>query len=164
MCDPQVQKGWNGMRALSLGAVAALGVGAVFLAGLAGSAGTSTSADPAPRVAAIQPREKIPPPEVSQAPGIDPKRLGTCAGRYRLAGPQGILDVTGETLMVAGEAGRLFIESKQGKSEMFPESEMTFRVPQYRTTVTFIRDERGQVNQMIVNLMGVKELVATRSE
>ena len=104
------------------------------------------------------------PPEAPKAAGIDPQGLGTYAGRYRLAGPQSILDVTGETLIVTGADGRLFIESKQGKSEMLPESEMTFRVPQYRTTVTFVRDEKGQVNRMIVNLMGLKELSATRIE
>jgi hypothetical protein len=47
---------------------------------------------------------------------------------------------------------------------MLLESEGTFRVPQYGTTVTFIRDEKGQVNRMIVNLMGLKELAATRIE
>ncbi len=152
------------MRALSLGAVAAIGLGALFLAGRAGSARTSTSADPARRSVDVHLDDKTPPPAAPQAAGIDPKVLRTYAGRYRLAGPQGILDVTGETLRVAGTDGRLFIESKQGKSEMLPESEVMFRVPQYGTTVTFVRDEKGQINQMIVNLMGLKELSATRIE
>ena len=47
---------------------------------------------------------------------------------------------------------------------MLPESEGTFRVPQYSTTVTFVRDEKGQVKRMIVNLMGWKELAAMRVE
>jgi hypothetical protein len=161
VCDPSVQKGWDDMRALSLDAVVAIGVGALLLAG---SAETSTSADPAHRVADIHLGDKTQPPEAPKAAGIDPKVLRTYAGRYRLAGPQDILDVTGETLIVASEDGRLFIEGKQGKLEMLPESEVTFRVPQYRTTVTFVWDENGQVNQMIVNLMGLKELAATRIE
>ena len=152
------------MRALSLGAIAAIGAGALLLVGLAGSARTSTSADPAPRSADIHLGDNTQPTETPTAGGIDPKVLKTCAGRYRLAGSQDILDVTGETLIVAGEDGRLFIESKQGRAEMLPESGMTFRVPQYRTTVTFVRDEKGRVNQMIVNLMGWKELPARRIE
>jgi hypothetical protein len=152
------------MRALSLGAVAAIGVGALLLVGLARSARTSTSVDSAGRVADVQPSDKVPPPAAPQAAGIDPRAFRTYAGRYRLAGPQSILDVTGETLTVTGTDGRLFVESKQGKSEMLPESEVTFRVPQYSTTVTFVRDEKGQANRMIVNLMGWKELAATRIE
>lgn len=152
------------MRAWSLGAVAAIGVGALLLVGLARSARTSTSADSVERVADIQPGDKGQPPEAPQAAGTDPQGLGVYAGRYRLAGPQSILDVTGETLVVTGEDGRLFVASKKGKSEMLPESDATFRVPEYGTTLTFVRDEKGQVQRMIVNLMGLKELAATRIE
>ncbi|MCX5644360.1 MAG: hypothetical protein NTZ17_06705 [Phycisphaerae bacterium] len=152
------------MRALSLGAVVAIGVGALLLAGLAGSAGTSTSADPAHRSADIHLGDQTQPPAAPQAAGIDPKVLQTYAGRYRLDGSRDVLDVIGETLIVTGEDGRLFIESKQGKSEMLPESELTFRIPQYRTTVAFVRDGRGRVNQMILNLMGLRELSAARIE
>jgi hypothetical protein len=47
---------------------------------------------------------------------------------------------------------------------MLPESDVTFRVPEYGTTLTFVRDEKGQVQRMNVNLMGLKELAATRVE
>jgi hypothetical protein len=151
------------MRALSLGAVAAIGVGALLLVGLTRSARTSTSIGPVERSADIQPGDRGQPPEMLKADRTDPQTL-TYAGRYRLAGPQSVLDVTGETLIVTGADGRLFVESKQGKSEMLPESEGTFRVPQYSSTVTFVRDEKGQVKRMIVNLMGWKELAATRIE
>jgi hypothetical protein len=151
------------MRAWSWGAVAAIGVGALLLVGLTRSARTSTPVDPAERSAEIQPGDKVQSPAAPPAAGIDPPML-TYAGRYRLAGPQSILDVTGETLIVTSADGRLLIESKQGKSEMLPESEGTFRVPQYSSTVTFVRDEKGQINRMIVNLMGWKELAATRIE
>ena len=152
------------MRAWSLGAVAAIGVGALLLVGLARSARTSTSVDPVARVTDIQRGGEVQPLETPEAAGSDSQGLGTYAGRYRVAGPQSILDVTGETLIVTSADGRLFVESKQGKSEMLPESEVMFRVPQYSATVTFVRDETGQVKRMIVNLMGLKELAATRIE
>jgi hypothetical protein len=121
-----------------------------------------TAVDLAHRIADIYLRDRMAPAEAPKAAEVDPELLRTYTGQYRLAGPPEILDVTGETLTVACEEGRLFVEGKQGKYEMVPESEKTFRILEFGTGVTFHRDDKGQANEMVVTIMGLKELAATR--
>ena len=121
-----------------------------------------TAIDLAHHIADVYLGDQMPSAEPPKVIEVDPKVLRTYAGQYRLAGPPEILEVTGDTLAVACEEGRLFIEAKQGRYEMVPESEKTFRILEFGTGVTFLRDDKGQVNEVIVAIMGLKELSATR--
>jgi CubicO group peptidase (beta-lactamase class C family) len=121
-----------------------------------------TALDLAHRIADIYLGDKMPPAETPKVAAVDPGVFRAYAGQYRLAGPAEILEVTGDNLLVTWTEGKLFVEGKQGKYEMVPESERTFRIPQFGTGVTFHPDDKGQVNEMVVTVMGLKELAATR--
>jgi hypothetical protein len=105
---------------------------------------------------------RVRPAREPQTVRLEPRICQAYVGRYRLTGPEAVLRVSGDTVTLTSERGRLFVEGKPGKAEMVPESETTFRVPASNATVTFIKDNTGEVTQAIVNLIGVVELTATR--
>src|SRR6266705_4095378 len=80
---------------------------------------------------------------------VDPKLYDAYAGDYELA-PGFIISVTNEN-------GRLIAQpTGQGKFELFPTSETEFYLKVVDAQVTFVKDEHGQVMQLILNQNGRK--------
>jgi CubicO group peptidase (beta-lactamase class C family) len=80
---------------------------------------------------------------------LDPKTYDAYAGDYELA-PGFIITVTNEN-------GRLIAQpTGQGKFELFPTSETEFYLKVVDAQVTFVKDEHGQVMQLILNQNGRK--------
>ena len=78
---------------------------------------------------------------------VDPKLYDTYIGRYQLT-PTFILTVT-------REGDRLFCQATgQGKNEIFPESETRFFLQVVDAQLTFVKDERGAVTQLILHQGG----------
>ena len=80
---------------------------------------------------------------------LDPKLYDTYAGDYELA--------PGFIITVTSEAGRLMAQATgQPKFELFPSSETEFFLKVVAAQVTFVKDEQGQVTQLILNQNGRK--------
>ncbi len=78
---------------------------------------------------------------------VDPKVYDTYIGRYQLT-PTFILTVT-------REGDRLFCQATgQGKNEILPESETRFFLQVVDAQLTFVKDERGAVTQLILHQGG----------
>jgi CubicO group peptidase (beta-lactamase class C family) len=79
---------------------------------------------------------------------VDPKVYDTYAGRYEI-GPGNIVTFTreGDHLMAQAD--------DEGKSEVFPESETVyFLKPSSDATVTFVKDDKGQVGHIVLRREG----------
>ncbi len=151
------------MRTYVIGGLIALGAAVSLVSRLAGVAtpeDKSAQVDALPAGAAQDPASdaSVQKPQMVK---LDPKVYEVYVGRYRLAGPDAILNVTGATLTLTSARGRLFVEGRPGKAEMVPESEVTFRVPVCNATVTFVRNSTGEVSHAIINLIRLAELTAT---
>jgi hypothetical protein len=73
---------------------------------------------------------------------VDTKVLDNLTGQYAVSG--------GMVLTVSIENGRLFLEvPNMDKLALTPESELTFTVQGMEATATFLKDEKGEVTQMI---------------
>jgi len=82
-----------------------------------------------------------------QAVTIDPKTLETYVGEYEVT--------PGFSVGILREGDRLFAQAPQmGKVEMFPESELKFVFKAFDGSVSFIKDEKGAITQLILHAMG----------
>jgi hypothetical protein len=73
---------------------------------------------------------------------VDKKVLESLTGQYSVSG--------GMVLTVSIENGRLFLQvPNMGKLALAPHSELTFAVQGVDATATFIKDEKGEITQMI---------------
>jgi len=80
---------------------------------------------------------------------IDPKVYDSYAGDYELA-PSFVITVTSED-------GKLMAQATgQSKFELFPLSETDFALKVIAAQVTFVKNEQGQVTQLILNQNGRK--------
>jgi CubicO group peptidase (beta-lactamase class C family) len=78
---------------------------------------------------------------------VDPKIYDTYAGDYEL-GP-------GLTITITSENGKLMGQpTGQQKFELFPSSETEFSLKIVDAEVTFVKDERGKVTELILNQNG----------
>ncbi|PYP85444.1 MAG: serine hydrolase [Blastocatellia bacterium AA13] len=85
---------------------------------------------------------------------VDSKILDTYTGKYELT-PQTILTITNDD-------GRLMLQaSGQGKIELFAESEIKFFLKVVDAQITFVKDDKGAVNQLVFH-QG-RDLIAKRT-
>lgn len=90
--------------------------------------------------------DKKAPPAPAQAGKADPKTFGDYVGEYELPA---------FTLVVTREDGKLFGQPPgDTKQELIPESDGTFSVTNVGAKLKFIRDEKGKVIELQVNLKG----------
>lgn len=93
------------------------------------------------------PLAKRTPPKQRKAIAINPILLDAYVGRYQLA-PDFILTIT-------EEQNRLYLQATgQPKVELFPETETQFFITEVDAQVTFVRDQQGAVNQLILHQAG----------
>jgi CubicO group peptidase (beta-lactamase class C family) len=95
-------------------------------------------------LAAIVLGEPYTAPQPRKIARVDPKLYDVFAGRYQLL-PTFVLTVSrdGDRLMVQG--------TDQSKIEFFPESETKFFSKQIGAEVTFVKDDKGEVTQLILH-------------
>ncbi len=82
--------------------------------------------------------------------------LDRYVGRYRLEVPPPVAEVMGETMEMSREGDRVFVVAKQGRVEIFAESETVFFAkegPGVKVTFTGTADAR----EAVLSLMGLRE-------
>ena len=78
---------------------------------------------------------------------IDPQVFDTYAGKYDVG--------RNLAFVVSREGSRYFIKSPGGyKAEMFPVTETRFSTPDFEEQLTFVKDEKGEVIEMLVEQNG----------
>jgi CubicO group peptidase (beta-lactamase class C family) len=94
---------------------------------------------------------------------IDPAVYQAYVGRYRCYGAPEVLEVMGDILTISTDGSALFADTDAGRIPLLPESQTTFfTVPEIEIRLTFIVDETGRANRIIIDLMGVRELRGER--
>jgi serine-type D-Ala-D-Ala carboxypeptidase/endopeptidase len=87
---------------------------------------------------------------------VDPKIYDAYAGRYELE-PKVIATI-------AREGDRLMIQvTGQPRFEMFPESDTVFFLKAVDATITFVKDDKGQVGHLVIHQGGL-DIKAKRLE
>jgi CubicO group peptidase (beta-lactamase class C family) len=84
--------------------------------------------------------------------------LDRYVGRYRLEVPPPVAEVMGEAIEITREADRVFAVAKQGRVELFAESETAFfskEGPGVR--ITFTATPEGAAREAVLSLMGLRE-------
>ncbi len=93
------------------------------------------------------PLTKHEPSKKRKAIALNPKLYDAYVGRYELS-PTFILRIT-------KEGKRLYVQATgQPKAELFPEAETDFFIKEVDAQITFVKDEQGQVNQLILHQSG----------
>ena len=93
------------------------------------------------------PIAKVDPPKEHKAIQLDPKILDAYAGEYQV--------VPGLNLVFTREGDKLFMQpTGQSKVEIIPESETEFFLGVADVQVTFVKDEKGEVQQAIIHQNG----------
>jgi CubicO group peptidase (beta-lactamase class C family) len=107
-------------------------------------------------LAAIAFGESYERPLARKVAAIDPRIYDAYAGRYQLE-PKVIATI-------ARERDHLMIElTDQPRIEMFPESETVFFLKIADATITFLKDEKGKVNALVIH-QGGRDVKAKRLE
>ncbi len=114
------------------------------------------------RIAEIYLSDKMQPVEERVQIKIDPEIYDAYAGQYKLEAPESVISVSGNILTISREGDQLFLESKLGKSEILPESETVFQQVDSPFKLTFVKDSEGQVTEIIISVMGIREFRAKR--
>lgn len=94
---------------------------------------------------AAKPDDKKPPAPAPKAGKVDPKTFDDFVGEYEL--PIGVIIVT-------HEGDKLFGEPRDGgsKEELQPQEDGSFVVTNVNAKARFVRDDKGKVIEMVVNL------------
>jgi hypothetical protein len=93
------------------------------------------------------PIAKFEPPKEHKAIQLDPKIFDAYTGEYQV--------VPGLSLVFTREGDKFFMQpTGQGKAEIFPESETDFFLAVADVQVTFVKDDKGQVNEAILHQSG----------
>ena len=110
-----------------------------------------TAGDLAHRIVTILVGNRLGPewPDVVMVP---PSVLDRYAGRYRLEAPPMVTGITGDTIEVSREAEHLFATGKQGRAEIFAQSETTFYSRMGPVTISFLPGGNA-----VLSLMGLRE-------
>lgn len=93
------------------------------------------------------------PPVVSVPPTV----LDRYVGRYRMEAPPMVTQIMGETLEISREKDQLFAVGKQGRAEIFAESETCFYSKMGPVKLSFAAAQNGPVTQGVLSLMGLRE-------
>jgi len=105
-------------------------------------------------LAAIVFGEKYQIPQKRSSKKIDPARYDDYAGRYEIN--------PNFSLIISSENGHLFCQpTGQNKLELYPESEAKFFLKEVDAQITFIRDEKGEVIELVLHQSG-KEVSAKK--
>jgi len=84
--------------------------------------------------------------------------LDRYVGRYRLEVPPAVAEVMGEALEISRDGDRVFAVAKQGKVELFAESETAFFAKEGPgVRVTFAAAPSGPAQEAVLSLMGLRE-------
>ncbi len=121
-----------------------------------------SAADLAHTIAAIYLGEKLAPEQVPVPAEVDASVLRSYVGRYRLDAPAQITSESGEIFTITLEDGHLLGESKNGKGELFADSETMFHPVGFPVKITFLRSPGGTVDELLFSLMGLREFAAHR--
>jgi CubicO group peptidase (beta-lactamase class C family) len=114
------------------------------------------------RIAEIYLSDKMQPVEKRVQIKIDPEIYDAYAGQYELEAPDSVISVSGSMFTISKEGDQLFLESKLGKSEILPESETVFQQEDPPFKLIFVKDNEGQVTEIIISVMGIREFRAKR--
>jgi len=100
------------------------------------------------------PLAKLEPPKEHKAIQLDPKIFDAYAGEYQIA--------PGLSVVFTREGDKLFMQpTGQSKIEIIPESETEFFLAVADVQVTFVKDDKGEVQQAILHQNG-RNLTAKR--
>lgn len=121
-----------------------------------------SASDLAHRIAEIYLEDRLAPERPPLSIEVDPAILQSYAGRFRLDAPPTIVQEAGEYFLITVEDGKLFGESRGGKVPLVAESETSFRSPVFPVTISFVRNPDGVVDELLFNLMGLREFRARR--
>jgi hypothetical protein len=91
----------------------------------------------------------VPPPVSAPAAAavkVDPKIYDAYVGEYQT--PQFILTISREGDKLFGQP------PGDSKEELIPQSETEFNVPTVGAKLTFVKDDKGQVTELLINLNG----------
>jgi D-alanyl-D-alanine-carboxypeptidase/D-alanyl-D-alanine-endopeptidase len=96
------------------------------------------------------PVAKFEPPKERKAIKVDPKILDAYVGEYQV--------VPGFGLNVSREGDQLFAQATgQDKFELFAETESDFFLKVVNAQITFVKDDKGQVTQLVLHQNGVNQ-------
>jgi D-alanyl-D-alanine carboxypeptidase len=98
------------------------------------------------------------PAAVALAPGL----LDRYVGRYRLDAAAPVIAVMGDAIEISREGARLFAAGKQGRAEIFAESETVFFSKDGPIRISFERGEKGETPGAVLTLMGLREFALRR--
>ena len=105
------------------------------------------------------------PAEAAAEVALDPTFLARYVGRYKMAGRQEILAVSGDIFTITLENGRLYGQENTGKSDLVAESETVFHPrADSSTKIRFVTDEAGRVTGFVAKVMDVVEIRGTKVE
>jgi len=94
---------------------------------------------------------------------LDPAVYDAYVGRYKAPGPPEVVAVMGDTITIIRENGRLYAETRVGKTHLCPESETTFFCEDQREMkVSFVKDDLGRVKGILLDMMGARKIYADR--
>jgi len=99
------------------------------------------------RILVKYPLFKIEPPKERKAIKLDPKIFDAYVGEYELA--------PNLLLKFSRDGDQFFVEAVgQGKAEIFAETENDFFLKVADAQVTFVKDDKGQVTQVVLHQNG----------
>lgn len=101
-------------------------------------------------------------PEWPAVAALTPALLQRYAGRYRLEVPGPVAQVMGDSIDITVEGGRVFASGKQGRAEIFPESETTFFSKEGPVRITFAPGTEDAPMEGVLSLLGLREFRLTR--
>ncbi len=98
------------------------------------------------------------PASVPLAPAV----LDRYVGRYRLEAAGPIVAVMGDAIEISREGEHLFASGKQGRAEIFAESDGVFFAKDGPIRISFVKGEKGESVGAVLTLMGLREFALRR--
>ena len=95
---------------------------------------------------------------------LDPRICEAYVGQFRIYTPKDLIDAIGEVITITYEDDSLFIESKQGKGPIHPESETRFFIEEPIDIRLEFAKEGDRVTELVIDLIGLREIRSTRIE
>ena len=109
--------------------------------------------DLAHNIAGIYLSDKISPTKEHIAIQLDSKILENYIGKYKLINPpQSWIETSGDIYTVILKDNQLFVQSKLGETEIYPETEILFFIKD-NSTISFTK-ENNRVTGMVIDAMG----------
>jgi CubicO group peptidase (beta-lactamase class C family) len=123
-----------------------------------------TAADLAQSIAEVYLEDQMEQERVFQAVTVDPAILDLYVGEYEIEAPEVVLREGGSYLIITREGNRLLGESKMGKMEIRAEAENVFQSQGSPIKLIFVKGSEGEVNEVILSVMGVREFRARKKQ